>query len=72
MPGQIARSRTWKQTVRWKKAHNERAPFAAVQAGQVETLALPIWWHVCFVCDSQNAPFGHGTRYYCREHNPHG
>lgn len=70
MPEQAPRIRHWKQDVRWKKAHPERGMFGAVQAGQVETLRLPVFIHVCWVCDSANAPFGHNDRYYCREHDP--
>lgn len=70
MPGVEARHRNYRQKYRWRKDHPARGDKPAVVAGQVEEVVTPIWWHICYVCDSPNAPFGHGKRYYCREHDP--
>jgi hypothetical protein len=61
--------RIWKQTVRWKKAHQAKGQFKAVEAGEVETLRIPVFIHPCEVCDGE-APFGIKNLWYCREHLP--
>lgn len=65
-----ARVRTWVEEKTWRRDHNAKGAFQAVNAGQRETLRIPIFMHPCSECGAPYAPWGYNGIWFCKEHRP--